>query len=551
MLIYYKFNNELFNIKIHKYSSLYKLKYEIFKRVNDKNNVVILFNNKILNYLDDNIYLNKLGIENGIILKVQEKIKGGNTFTTILIILIVLFLFIFLPLLLASGFLPTIIYIMELFILKIISCFMVFIFQKFPRIYDNKNTITIIVKCFILFLKIFFLFYAVQDLFKLSYFSWCSVLKSGDGLFTVSDSYCENVSTITTIGTVTSFFYIIVYALLRSPNLTFKSLDSFYSYVKKKKYGVFYSWVPQLSADIKETSYENKFDWIGLIPIIGPIVLTFLQSYFTILDGGMELVINYLSFVVSLGCSKKLSMGNLINSAKSMVSKASDKTKSVSSSLKKIGVKTNGLNKLSSSLNDVSEKIGSVKKKLSGGVRKNNSDNPLVNAVNSMTMNDNINFLKSINSDEEIETDFKCKLIDVDSGCCSDELLQSIHDQFSKYLTNPEAVQQMKTWGIEEIIKLIIYALNVNQVNKDMNNFYNSFGPYKLLDDNIKPVVATFWRYTMCNIFYVADFVKNTIFELGTPLDITDTIKCGMFAGIVTLPVYIICLIIIIFVIFL
>ena len=88
MLIYYKFNNELFNIKIHKYSSLYKLKYEIFKRVNDKNNVVILFNNKILNYLDDNIYLNKLGIENGIILKVQEKIKGGNTFTTILIILI-------------------------------------------------------------------------------------------------------------------------------------------------------------------------------------------------------------------------------------------------------------------------------------------------------------------------------------------------------------------------------------------------------------------------------------------------------------------------------
>lgn len=551
MLIYYKFNNELFNIKIHKYSSLYKLKFEIFKRVKDKNNIVILFNNKILNYLDDDIYLSKLGIENGIILKVQEKIKGGSTLTTILIILIVIFLFIILPLLLASGFLPTIIYIMELFILKIISCFMVIIFQKFPRIYDNKKIVTIIVKCFMLFIKILFLFYVIQDLFKLTYFSWCSVLKSGDGLFTVSDSYCENSSTITTIGTVTSFFYIIVYALLRSPNLTFKSLNSFYSFAKKKKLGIIFSWIPQLSADIKETVYENKFDWIGIIPIIGPIILAFLQSYFSILDGGMELVTNYLSFVVSLGCSKKLSIGNLVNSAKSMVTQVSDKTKSTSSSLKKIGVKTKGLNKISSSLNDVSEKIGSVKNKLSGGGKKNNSDNPLVNAVNNMTMNDNIKFLKSINSDGEIETDFKCNLMNVNSGCCSDELLQSIHDQFSKYLTNPAAIQQMRTLGIEDIIKLIIYALNVNQVNKDMNNFYNSFGPYKLLDDNIKAVVATFWRYTMCNIFYVADFVKNTIFELGTPLDITDTIKCGMFAGFVTLPVYIICLIIIVFVIFL
>lgn len=551
MLIYYKFNNELFNIKIHKYSSLYKLKYEIFKRVNNKNNIVILFNNKILNYLDDNIYLNKLGIENGVMLKVREKIKGGNTFTTVLIIAIILFLFIFLPFFLVSGFLPTIIYIIELFVLKIISCFMVFIFQKFPRIYDNKKIIIIFVKCFMLFLKIFFLFYVVQDLFKLTYFSWCSVLKSGDGLFTVSDSYCENSSTITTIGTITSYFYIIIYALLRSPNLTFKSLNSFYNFAKKKKLGIIFSWIPQLSADIKETVYKNKFDWIGLIPVAGPIILTLLQSYFTIIDGGMELITNYLSFVVNLGCSKKLSMGNLINSAKSMVGKVSDTTKSTSSSLKKIGVKTNGLNKMSSSLNDISEKIGSVKNKLSGGGKKNNSNNPLVNAVNNMTMNDNLNFLKALNNDGEIQTDFECNLMNVDSECCSDELLQSIHDQFSKYLTNPAALQKIRSSGFEEIIKLILYGLNVNQVNKDLNNFYNSFGPYKLLDDNIKAVIATFWRYTMCNIFYVADFVNNVIFEIGTPLDITDTIKCGMFAGVVTLPVYIICLIIIIFVIFL
>ena len=166
-------------------------------------------------------------------------------------------------------------------------------------------------------------------------------------------------------------------------------------------------------------------------------------------------------------------------------------------------------------------------------------------------MNDNLKFLKALKEEDGIQTDFECNLMDVDSGCCSDELLQSIHDQFAGYLTNTTAVQQMKTLGIENIIKLILYGLNVNQVNKDLNNFYNSFGPYKLLDDNIKAVIATLWRYTMCNIFYVADFVNNIVFEMGTPLDITDTIKCGMFAGVVTLPVYIICLIIIIFIIFL
>ena len=47
----------------------------------------------------------------------------------------------------------------------------------------------------------------------------------------------------------------------------------------------------------------------------------------------------------------------------------------------------------------------------------------------------------------------------------------------------------MKTLGIEDIIKLILYGLNVNQVNKDLNNFYNSFGPYKLLDNNKLPLL--------------------------------------------------------------
>ena len=91
MLIYYKFNNELFNNKIHKYSSLYKLKYEIFKRVKDKNNIVILFNNRILNYLDDNIYLNKLG--EMVLYWASRKIKGEVLFNNIDNIYCIIFIY--------------------------------------------------------------------------------------------------------------------------------------------------------------------------------------------------------------------------------------------------------------------------------------------------------------------------------------------------------------------------------------------------------------------------------------------------------------------------
>ena len=50
MLIYYKYNNELFSLKIHKYTSLFSLKESLMRKINNKN-VVILFEHKILNYL--------------------------------------------------------------------------------------------------------------------------------------------------------------------------------------------------------------------------------------------------------------------------------------------------------------------------------------------------------------------------------------------------------------------------------------------------------------------------------------------------------------------
>ena len=128
MLIYCKLNNELQTIKIHKYSSLLNLKNLIKKKTKLKD-YILEYEGKILNHLDDTIYLDKLHIKNNSIINIIQKVKGGvNTLTVILIILCVILIFIIVPLLLISGFLPFIAQITQLFIFKIILCAYLIVF---------------------------------------------------------------------------------------------------------------------------------------------------------------------------------------------------------------------------------------------------------------------------------------------------------------------------------------------------------------------------------------------------------------------------------------
>lgn len=532
MLIYYKYNNELFSLKIHKYTSLFSLKESLMRKINNKN-VVILFEHKILNYLDDNICLDKIGIKNGSQIRINEKVCGGNTFTTLLIIFIVILLFMIIPFFLITGFLPFIIHIVGLFVIKIINCLVGFALSKLVRLNEYKAPVTFIVKSGLLYLKLFFIFIVVNNIFTLSYFFWCQVLKSGDGLFTVSDSYCENVGTIETITTVTSYFYIIIYALLRSSNVLPGSITEFRDLAKKNNYGVITLPLDLLKTFSKDMVYENKFDFINSIPLIGPVIFGVLEAYFQILDGGMEVLTSYLNYVIELGCSSSIDVKNVMS-----------RTKKMKSNMNNVGKKF---------LNRVSKATKKRKKdrKQKGGENNNQITTiDVVNSINNMTPAKNNQFLEILDKGSNKE-DFKCNLMDVDGGCCSKAIFQSLYPQFKQMLSSSASVQKMNDLNIKKIIELFLYALNVEQVDKDMNNFYNSFGPYKLLDNNIKAVGATVCRYTVCNIFYLADLLNNILFEMGTPLDITDTIKCGMIAGNVTLIVYIICLIIIVFVIFL
>ena len=160
--------------------------------------------------------------------------------------------------------------------------------------------------------------------------------------------------------------------------------------------------------------------------------------------------------------------------------------------------------------------------------------------INSI-LNNYIDF-SNINNDE-----YKCNLININKECCNDSIFQSLSSQFQTMYDTKVTANILKELGIYKIMKVLIYGLNVSKVKEDMVKFNNAFGPFKLLDENVKAPVATLFRYSLCNIFYLADFLQNTLFELGTPQDIADTLKCGFLGGFLTTIGYFICIIIIIF----
>ena len=324
MLIYCKLNNELQTIKIHKFSSLLHLKNLIKNKIKLKD-YILEYGGKILNHLDDTIYLDKLHIRSNSTINIIKKVKGGvSALTVILIILCVILIFFIVPLLLISGFLPLIAQIAQLFIFKIINCFLSKVF-RLPRIAEHKKVISFFVKCFMLFFSLFFMYYAVKLVFTIVLFLWVAVLKGGDGLFTVSSSYCTSISSLKVISEVLSIVFIIFYGGLKSPNLLFKSMGSFISFTQRVKLSLLFQWMNPLYASLKEFVYEGKFGLFELIP--GFDVL--MDGYFSALDTGVNLITEYLSDIIQLGCS-----GNPIDIS-TLTSKLKSTASSMSSSKKK------------------------------------------------------------------------------------------------------------------------------------------------------------------------------------------------------------------------
>ena len=132
MIIQIKYD-KLYSISIHKFSSLFKLKKLIEKKIPklnkfnyNFNNCFLKLNNKILN--DDNKSLDFYNIKNNDIIYLIYKLKGGiESIQTFGLILCGLFVFIIIPILLISGIIPFLLHVIQCIIVKVFSILLLII----------------------------------------------------------------------------------------------------------------------------------------------------------------------------------------------------------------------------------------------------------------------------------------------------------------------------------------------------------------------------------------------------------------------------------------
>lgn len=490
MIIFINYNNKKEQIKIHEYSSIYNLKQKIFKKlkITNKDEIFIIFSNKKLTKEYDNRPLDLIGIREGSELNINGKLKGGVNWPFVFAIIgMVILVFYLFPLLLISGILPFLLYVIELFVFKIIYFVLNKIFLL-PRIQQFRFIISIIIKLILLFFKSFFLYFALEAAFKFVYFCWISLLRGGKNIFTTNRSYCRMMATVRTCALISTIFYLVIYGVFKLPNILFLSIGNFLFLTDKIRMGIFFRNVlglEKLQNNAKNLSYTKKWKPFEAIPVFGQMMM----AYFQALEFGINTVQAFLSKFVKIGCNEEDT--NLVSIAKNISP---------------------------SQLNKTMDK-----------------------AINK-TINNKIKELKARDTFEMEDDPFK--LI----PCCTESRFQFLHTTFRMILNNKFIMGKLKENGLDGYFRIITYSFNTQEVNLGIQRFYDSFLIFKLLDFNIKAVAAMIFRTVLCNIFYIAQFTSNVLFSIGTPADIADTIKCGMFSGAVTLIPYIIILIVLIFV---
>ena len=127
--------------------------------------------------------------------------------------------------------------------------------------------------------------------------------------------------------------------------------------------------------------------------------------------------------------------------------------------------------------------------------------------------------------------------------CCNEEMFHIIDNNIKflvkRYDSDPMLRSELSSKGItKNVLNIFEIAFNTKFINDGMKKFNDSFFIFKFKGDNIKAFAGLMLRYIFCNIVNISNFTSNVLLNVGTPLDIADTIKCGFFAGQITLIVY-------------
>tara|TARA_B110000037_G_C17114412_1_gene503167 strand:+ start:1024 stop:2535 length:1512 start_codon:yes stop_codon:yes gene_type:complete len=451
-------NNNIKSCDISKYSSISRLKSYIQYK---KNSYYIEYNGKILS--DESKPLYYYGIKNNSVITIHKKNKGGiDGFHIFLIILCGFIVFIFIPLLLFSGLIPLILHIIECLMLNTFE-YLVSLMVNLRRIKNILPIFKFIVKTIILLFKTVFLYYGLHTIFTLTYFSWTTIINGGGNLFVKTDKYCKEIQNMKLMSKISTIIFIVVYGLLRLPNIFVSSFGSIISLCNKHGLGKLILPINTLYVNLQTSVYENKWDGIFAIPTVGQI----LKVLFEVIDTAFMFMQIYTTRFANFGCKIK-SLGN---------------------------------------------------------------GNSIKNAFEEQLKN---------NKSQKLDTYDPSKLSN--KVCCDKEFFKVLKKDIGTLILELDktgAMTMLKDYGITKpLIKLVQDAFDTKLTEESLKNFKNSFFIFKLKDGNVEGIIGLFLRTILCNIMNISKYISDVLFQLGTPRDIGDTVKCGIFAGQASLLFY-------------
>ena len=183
-------------------------------------------------------------------------------------------------------------------------------------------------------------------------------------------------------------------------------------------------------------------------------------------------------------------------------------------------------------LNEYSAKVTNLGCKVKSLGNYNTIKNKLLSTISSKLDN---------NKNTDVSK-LKLKTNSIEKICCNEELFKVLKNDLKILIEGIKISgeeQLLKEYGVDiKLLKFLEKSFDTKYVEESRKKFKDSFFIFKFKDGNVEGMVGLLLRYIFCNIMNISKYTSDTLFKIGTPQDISDTIKCGIMSGQVSLIVY-------------
>ena len=126
--------------------------------------------------------------------------------------------------------------------------------------------------------------------------------------------------------------------------------------------------------------------------------------------------------------------------------------------------------------------------------------------------------------------------------CCDENLFHVLKNDIGTLIKGIQISGQeqiLKEYGITiKLLQFLEKSFDTKYINESMKKFKDAFFIFKFRDGNFEGIIGYFLRIIFCNIMNISKYTSGVLFKIGTPVDMADTVKCGLMSGQVSLIVY-------------